>query len=266
MVMDMKKDKYTEKLTYRVSAMEQLTAAAWSMVIECPEVAAKAEPGQFVNLLPDGEFTLRRPISICEIDKTAGTLRIVFEVRGKGTKALSELRAGDTVNMLAPLGHGFTLPEKDTRVILVGGGIGTPPMLPLAQYFGSNAVVICGFRNRDTVILQDDFAAAGAKTILCTDDGSAGRFGLVTLPLEEEIKADKPALICTCGPLPMLKATAALAAAYEIPCQVSLEERMGCGIGACLVCACRTKDANGDEQYTHVCKNGPVFNAEEVIW
>ena len=262
----MKQDKYTEKLTYRIRSMEQLTAAAWSMVIECPDVAAKAVPGQFVDLLPDGGFTLRRPISICGIDKNAGTLRIVFEVRGKGTKALSELRAGDTVNMLAPLGHGFTLPDQDARVILVGGGIGTPPMLPLAQYSGAKAVVISGFRNQDAVILQDDFAAAGAKTILCTDDGSAGRFGLVTLPLEEEIKAEKPALICACGPLPMLKATAALAEAYEIPCQVSLEERMGCGIGACLVCACRTKDANGDEQYTHVCKNGPVFNAQEVIW
>ena len=262
----MKQDKYTEKLTYKIRSMEQLTAAAWSMVIECPEAAAKAEPGQFVDLLPDGDFTLRRPISICGIDKEQGTLRIVFEVRGKGTKALSELRAGDTVNMLAPLGHGFTLPAPDARVILVGGGIGTPPMLPLARYFGENAVVISGFRSREAVILQDDFAAAGAKTILCTDDGSAGRFGLVTLPLEEEIKAEKPALICACGPLPMLRATAALAEAYEIPCQVSLEERMGCGIGACLVCACRTKDANGDEQYTHVCKNGPVFNAQEVIW
>ena len=262
----MKQDKYTEKLTYRIRSMEQLTAAAWSMVIECPEAAAKAQPGQFVNLLPDGGFTLRRPISICGIDKEQGTLRIVFEVRGKGTKALSELRAGDTVNMLAPLGHGFTLPEKDASVILVGGGIGTPPMLPLAQYSGKNAVVISGFRNADCAILQEDFAAAGAKTILCTDDGSAGRFGLVTLPLEEEIKAEKPALICACGPLPMLKAAAALAQAYEIPCQVSLEERMGCGIGACLVCACRTKDEHGAEQYQHVCKNGPVFNAQEVIW
>ena len=112
--MAMKKDKYTEKLIYRFSSMEQLNLAAWSMVIDCPECAAKAEPGQFVNLLPDGAFTLRRPISICEINKAAGTLRIVFEVRGKGTKALSELRAGDTVNMLAPLGHGFTLPDKDS--------------------------------------------------------------------------------------------------------------------------------------------------------
>lgn len=262
----MKQDKYTDKLTFKIRSMTQLTAAAWSMVIECPETAAKAQPGQFVDLLPDGNFTLRRPISICGIDREQGTLRIVFEVRGKGTKALSELCAGDTVNMLAPLGHGFTLPAPESRVILVGGGIGTPPMLPLAQYFGKNAVVITGFRSANAVILQEDFAAAGAKTILCTDDGSAGRFGLVTLPLEEEIKADKPALICACGPLPMLKATAALAEAYEIPCQVSLEERMGCGLGACLVCACRTKDADGNEQYLHVCKNGPVFDAQEVIW
>ena len=262
----MKQDRYQERLTCRITDMTQLNAAAWSMVIECPEAAQKAVPGQFVHILPAGNFTLRRPISICGIDKAAGTLRIVFEVRGKGTDALAQLRAGDSVNMLAPLGHGFTLLPPDSRVILIGGGIGTPPMLPLAQYSGKNAVVICGFRNQDAVILQDDFAAAGAKTILCTDDGSAGRYGLVTLPLEEEIKAEKPALICACGPTPMLKATAALAKTYEIPCQVSLEERMGCGIGACLVCACRTMDEHGTEQYQHVCKNGPVFNAQEVIW
>ncbi|MCQ2417959.1 MAG: dihydroorotate dehydrogenase electron transfer subunit [Oscillospiraceae bacterium] len=246
--------------------MEQLNMAAWSMEILCPEVAAKAQPGQFVNILPEGGFTLRRPISICEIDKQAGTLRIVFEVRGKGTAALAQLRAGDTVNMLAPLGHGFSLPDSSEHVILVGGGIGTPPMLPLAQYFGKNAVVISGFRNQNAAILQEDFKAAGAKTILCTDDGSAGQKGLVTVPLAEEIQAQKPALICACGPMPMLKATAALAMENGIPCQVSLEERMGCGIGACLVCACRTKDAEGAEQYQHVCKNGPVFNAEEVVW
>ena len=262
----MKQDKYTDKLTYPIRSMEQLNPAAWSMVIDCPEAAQKAQPGQFVNLLPDGGFTLRRPISICEIDKAAGTLRLIFEVRGKGTDALAKLRAGDTVNMLAPLGHGFTLLDSSSRVILIGGGIGTPPMLPLAQHYGKNAVVISGFRTKDAVILQNDFAAAGAKTVLCTDDGSAGRFGLVTLPLEEEIKAQQPAMLCACGPKRMLEAVAALAQAYEIPCEVSLEERMGCGIGACLVCACRTKDADGNEQYTHVCKNGPVFRAGEVIW
>ncbi len=262
----MKEDKYRELLIYPIVSMEQLTSAAWSMVISCPEIAQKAQPGQFVNLLPDGNFTLRRPISICGIDKAAGTLRIVFEVRGKGTAALSQLRAGDKVNMLAPLGHGFTLPASDQRVILIGGGIGTPPMLPLAEFFGRNAVVISGFRNAESAILQEDFAETGAKTILCTDDGSAGIHGLVTVPLAEEIAAEKPALICACGPLPMLRAVAALAHDSGIFCQVSLEERMGCGIGACLVCACRTKDQNGDEQYSHVCKNGPVFDAEEVLW
>ena len=262
----MKQDKYTERLTCRISETEQLTAAAWSMTVECPDAAAKAVPGQFVHILPEGNFTLRRPISICGIDREKGTLRIVFEVRGKGTDALAKLRAGDTVNMLAPLGHGFTLLPADSRVILIGGGIGTPPMLPLAQYYGKNAVVITGFRNRDAVILQEDFAGAGAKTVLCTDDGSAGRYGLVTLPLEEEIEAEKPAAICACGPMKMLEAVAAVAKAYEIPCEVSLEERMGCGIGACLVCACRTTDRNGSEQYLHVCKNGPVFRAEEVVW
>lgn len=261
-----KQDRYKERLTCRVRAMEQLTAAAWSMVIECLEAAAKAVPGQFVHILPAGSFTLRRPISICGIDKEAGTLRIVFEVRGKGTDTLSQLHAGDTVDMLAPLGHGFTLLPENARVILIGGGIGTPPMLPLARHYGANAVVISGFRNADAVILQQDFAETGAKTILCTDDGSAGRAGLVTLPLEEEICAEKPAMICACGPLPMLKAAAALAQKHQIPCEVSLEERMGCGIGACLVCACRTLDEHGDEQYLHVCRNGPVFKAEEVVW
>lgn len=263
----MKSDQYTEKLTYPILQTEQLTAAAWSMVIQCPEAAAKAQPGQFVNLLPAGGFTLRRPISICEINRSAGTLRLVFEVRGKGTAALAQLRAGDTVNMLAPLGHGFTIPENpNARVILLGGGIGTPPMLPLAQHFGANAVMISGFRNRDAAILQDDFAKTGAKTILCTDDGSAGIHGLVTIPLAEEIAAQKPALICACGPKPMLKAAAAIAKENGIACQVSLEERMGCGIGACLVCACQTQDKNGDVQFRHVCKNGPVFDAEEVLW
>ena len=262
----MRQDKYTERLTCRISDMEQLNAAAWSMTIECPEAAEKAVPGQFVHILPEGGFTLRRPISICGIDKTAGTLRIVFEVRGKGTEALAALRTGDTVNLLAPLGHGFTLLNPDARVILIGGGIGTPPMLPLARYYGKNAVVITGFRNRDTVILQEDFAETGAGTILCTDDGSAGRYGLVTLPLEEQIEAERPTMIYACGPMRMLEAAAAIAKAGEIRCEVSLEERMGCGIGACLVCACRTTDSSGAEQYLHVCKNGPVFNAEEVVW
>ena len=259
-------DQYTEKLMYPVRSMTALTETVWSMVVECPEVAEKAVPGQFVHLLPEGEFTLRRPISICGIDRHEGALRLVFEVRGKGTEALAKLKSGDRVNMLAPLGHGFTLLSKESRVILVGGGIGTPPMLPLASHYGTNAVMISGFRSAAQVILQADFAGTGAETILCTDDGSAGVQGLVTVPLQAEITTKKPDMICACGPMPMLRGVAELAKKHGIPCEVSLEERMGCGVGACLVCACQTVDQNGDTQFLHVCKNGPVFHAEEVVW
>ena len=162
-------------LRYPVRSMTQLNMTVWSMVIDCPAVTAKAQEGQFVHLLPDGNYVLRRPISICEIDRKAGTLRLVFEVRGEGTKTLSQVRAGDTIDLLGPLGHGFTLLEPSATAVMIGGGIGTPPMLPLAQHYGKNATVICGFRNQGAAILQNDFAATGADTLLCTDDGSAGR-------------------------------------------------------------------------------------------
>ncbi len=259
-------NQYQEKLLGTVKSMKQCTAAAWDMVIECPEAAQKAVAGQFAHLLPAGNFSLRRPISICGIDKAAGTLRLVFEVRGEGTKALSQLRAGDKVNLLAPLGHGFTLLPNNTHIVCIGGGIGNPPMLPLAQYYGKNATYICGYRNLNAQVLAEDFAATGCKTVLCTDDGSAGIHGLVTIPLAEEIASNRPAMIYACGPMPMLKAVAAMAKENGIPCEVSLEERMGCGIGACLVCACNVYINDGEIHAAHVCKDGPVFDAERVVW
>jgi dihydroorotate dehydrogenase electron transfer subunit len=138
-------------------------------------------------------------------------------------------------------------------------------MLPLAERFGENATVITGFRNSSAVILQDDFKKTGAKTILCTDDGSTGIHGLVTVPLEEVLKSQSVDLVCACGPMPMLRAISSLVDTYHVECQVSLEERMGCGIGACLVCACKVK-RDGEEQMLHVCKNGPVFNSKEVVF
>lgn len=262
----MTNDKYTEKLLGTVRSMRKLTDAAWDMVIDCPEAAKKAVPGQFAHLLPEGNYSLRRPISICGINKEEGTLRIVFEVRGEGTKTLASYQAGDRVNLLAPLGHGFTLLPSDRRVILIGGGIGTPPMLPLAQYYGENAVCICGSRTEKAAVLQEDFAKTGCKTILCTDDGSAGVHGLVTVPLAEELQANRPEMIYACGPMPMLRAVAAMAKEQGIPCEVSLEERMGCGVGACLVCACNVYINDGEIHAAHVCKDGPVFDAERVVW
>ena len=250
--------------TEQIKGREILAKDIYSIEILCPEVADVARPGQFVHILPPG-YTLRRPISICNIDKEKGTLRIVFIVKGDGTKDIAKLNEGQLIDMLAPLGHGFTVDDSYKKIVLIGGGIGTPPMLPLAKIYGEKAVVISGFRSAEAVILQEDFKATGAETILCTDDGTMGIKGFVTEPLKELLEKGGVDAVYTCGPTPMLKNIAALASEYGVYCEVSLEERMGCGIGACLVCACKTKK-DGEEHHAHVCKNGPVFDAKEVIW
>lgn len=234
----------------------------FDITVLCPEVAELAQAGQFAQVLAEG-FFLRRPISICGIDKNAGTIRLVFEVRGAGTEAISKLNVGENIDLIAPLGHGFT--KIDGRAVCIGGGIGTPPMLGIASLYGENAAVISGFRNAAAVILQDDFKAAGCETILCTDDGSAGIHGFVTTALTEYLQSKKADIIYACGPMPMLKAVASAAKKNGIRCEVSLEQRMACGVGACLGCACRTV-VNGEEKFRHVCKDGPVFNAEEVVF
>ena len=251
-----------EKLEkYLILKKEMLAKSCVRLTIRCPEIAKKASAGQFAHVRANG-FMLRRPISISEIDKEAGTIRLVFEVRGEGTAVIAELNAGDTVDMLAPLGNGFTL-EKGKKVVLLGGGIGTPPMLEVAKFYGADATVITGFRSASAVILQDDFKKTGANVMLCTDDGTAGEHGLVTAPLARVLEGGNVDLVCACGPNGMLKGVVSLAKEHGVSCEVSLEERMGCGVGACLVCACKSVK-NGEEYYARVCKDGPVFNAEEV--
>ena len=159
----------------------------------------------------------------------------------------------------------FTLLPDAKRVVLLGGGIGNPPMLPLAQYYQERATVISGFRSAEFVILQEAFQAAGAETILCTDNGTVGRHGLVTEPLQELLQTQQIDAVYACGPKPMLRAIANLANNADVFCEVSLEERMGCGIGACLVCACKL-EREGKPVSAHVCKDGPVFSAKEVVW
>lgn len=255
--------KYTQG-KYPILSKKTLAKEIYDLTILCPDVAEIAQAGQFVNVKAEG-FMLRRPISICSINKEKGTIRIIFEVRGDGTKEMSKLSEGDMIDIVAPLGGGsFRLEEYKTAVI-IGGGIGVPPMLAVAEKFGANGTVISGFRNAAAVILQEDFQDAGSETILCTDDGSAGKKGFVTDALNEVLQNKKPEVIYACGPKIMLKKIVEIAKAQGIPCQVSLEERMGCGVGACLVCACRTI-RNGEEYYAHVCKDGPVFDSEEVIF
>lgn len=244
---------------YLIIKKKAAAAGVFDITILCPEAAALAQPGQFVQAAANG-FFLRRPISICEIYDDS--IRLVFEVRGKGTEALSALNVGENIDLIAPLGKGFTVFEGK-KAVCVGGGIGTPPMLSIASRYGKNAKVISGFRSADAVILQKDFAKAGCETVLCTDDGSAGIHGLVTVPLEEILKTEKPDIIYACGPMPMLKGVALLAKEYDVKCEVSLEQRMACGVGACLVCACKTVK-NGEQILSHVCKDGPVFDSGEV--
>ena len=172
-----------EQMLAPVLEKQALAKNIYRMVLQCRSIAQQAVPGQFVHLLPAG-YTLRRPISICEINQTAGTLTIVFEVKGSGTDALANVRVGENLDILGPLGRGFTILPDAKHIVAVGGGIGNPPMLSLAQVYGNRATAICGFRSAGIVTLQDEFHASGAETILCTDDGTVGRHALITEPLK----------------------------------------------------------------------------------
>lgn len=246
---------------YQVIEKTALAGNIFSITVKCPEAAKAAEVGQFANITAEG-YTLRRPISICDIDKEAGTLRFVFEVRGKGTEVISRVNVGDTLDILGPLGNGFRIPEGK-KVIAVGGGIGVPPLMGIAKKLGSDCTAILGFRSYDRIILDKEFENYGANVAVCTDDGTVGFNGLVTVPLENTLKNVGADLVCACGPEPMIKAVVAVCEKYNIPCQVSLEQRMGCGVGACVVCSCMTV-RNGQEFYARVCKDGPVFDSKEV--
>lgn len=235
---------------------QEIAEGIFDWIVENRELSSIAKCGQFAHVKVPGKM-LRRPISIC--DATDTTLRLVFQVKGEGTEIMSQMKEGENVEILAPLGNGFKV-EKGKRYCFIGGGIGVPPMLYAAKQ-AEKPLVITGFRNKDLVILQDDFKKIGADLVLTTDDGSAGVHGFVTDVLKEHLEEIDE--VCACGPVPMLKAIAEVCKG-KVPCQISLEERMGCGIGACLVCACKTK-LKGEEGYTHVCKDGPVYNAEEVV-
>ena len=248
----------------RAASNSRLGEGLYQLVLNAPQIAAAAQCGQFVHIACGEGNLLRRPISICEAGE--GRLRIVFQVKGSGTEWLADRKEGDTLDVLGPLGHGFDTAALGARPVLIGGGIGVPPMLQAAKCAkaaGAAPRAVLGFRNRGAVILEEDFRAV-CETFVTTDDGSYARHGFVTDVLQELV-ADATG-VAACGPKPMLKAIAAIAKQAGLPCQVSMEERMGCGIGACLVCACALKAENGETRYGHVCKDGPVFNAEEVEW
>lgn len=256
--------RYTQE-NCRIVSIKHLTPQVCDILIEAKDIASVAKAGQFVHISCK-EYSLRRPISICSFDANQGLIRLVCENRGKGTEWLNSRQAGDLLDVIGPLGHGFPLTDPSKKAVMIGGGIGTPPLLPIAHYYQNNATVITGFRNRNAVILQDDFRSAGANVCLCTDDGSAGFHGFTTQVLEQIFAHNHVDVVYTCGPKMMMKKIAEMAKDRGIECYVSMEERMACGIGACLGCTCKTKDDNGKTNMTRVCLNGPVFRAEEVDW
>ena len=229
----------------------------YSIWLDCPEIARQVRPGQFADIRCDG-FMLRRPISVCE--SRDGAVRLVFEVRGAGTQWLAGREAGDELDILAPLGNGFELIDG-ASALLIGGGIGVPPLLGLAQYYGSKAAAALGFRNAGSAVLTGDFSE-NCRTLSATEDGSSGIKGYVSAAAEELLKTNVFDVIYSCGPVPLLRYAAGLAEKTGIRCQLSLESRMGCGVGACLVCACKVKTQEG---YRRVCKDGPVFESTDVI-
>ena len=251
--------------------ISNLSEDIYRLRVKSDYLANNAKCGQFVNVkCSEGlDAYLRRPISICDTNKDEGTTDIIFQVKGKGTKLLSELSAGNEIDILGPLGNGFTLkPAK--RAIAVGGGIGIFPLLKLIKDLKGmceDRTAILGFRNKSYVVLEDEFTEAADLLKISTDDGSYGIKGFTTTLLEEEILKNKPDIIYSCGPIPMLKGIAKLAEKYDIECEISMEERMGCGVGACLVCACKTKTPEVEGwQYSRVCMDGPIFNSREVIF
>lgn len=242
---------------YKVLSNRPLTADVWEMKLEGDTQYITA-PGQFVNIELAGRF-LRRPISVCDYDER--TLVLVYKVIGEGTRQMSGILPGSVLDLLTGLGNGFTLQKQSRLPLLVGGGVGVPPLYRLAKVLlaaGRQTTVVLGFNRSDEVFYRDEFAALGARVYLATADGSAGMRGFVTDVIRSaEIGYD---YFYTCGPLPMLRALCETLPS-SIGGQLSFEERMGCGFGACMGCTCKTKDG-----YKRICKDGPVLKREEIVW
>ncbi len=243
--------------TAKVISQEKIATDIYSMWIET-SIAGMARPGQFISVYTnDAGRLLPRPISICEIEKDR--LRIVYRIAGAGTREFSGYQAGDEITILGPLGNGFLLEDK--KAFLIGGGIGVPPMLELAKQLQCERQIIVGYR--DELFLDQELQQYGSLYI-ATEDGSTGTKGNVMDAIREH--ALEAEVIYACGPKPMLRAVKQYASEHHIRAWISMEERMACGVGACLGCVCQTKhvDEHSQVHNKRICKDGPVFDAEEV--
>ncbi len=247
---------------------EQLKPNIFKFGIKSKEIADIAKPGQFLEIKVSNGIDpfLRRPISIYNIDRQKEIIEFIFQIKGNGTNILSKKNIGDEIDIIGPIGDGVFKIIQNKKVAILGGGIGVFPLYELAKNLRESEVnTYLGFRNKEAVILEDEFKKVSNQLVISTDDGSYGVRGFAIDELKKDLQKKQIDFIYSCGPLPMLKAIRELSIEKNIPCQVSLEERMACGVGVCLGCAVKkTKVVEGEFSYNYVCKNGPVFYAQDI--
>lgn len=247
---------------YQATILEnkQIAENIWSITFELDETPV-VRAGQFGDIAVGGAHLLRRPIAICKVDGNQVTY--CYQIKGEGTQKLKTMQAGMQANVLMPLGNGFYIQPAEQKIALVGGGVGIFPLISVLRAYNSEKQISAyiGFRNKGAVCGVDEFEKA-TKFIAVTDDGSYGeKMNSVQAFVEDLKKGNRPDVVLSCGPTPMLRALKKVCEEEKLPCYVSLEERMGCGIGACLVCVCNL--TNGE--HARVCKDGPVFSVNEVV-
>ena len=238
---------------FRIASNEKIARGIFKMTLS-GDTSAITAPGQFVNIKLDG-FFLRRPISVC--DCVGENLTLIYKAVGRGTEQMSRMTAGENLDLLTGLGNGYNTKTSGGSPLLVGGGVGVPPMYMLCKELiseGKKVTVVLGFNSKDDVFYEDEFRALGADVHIATADGTYGTKGFVT----DVIKNLQYTFFYTCGPEPMFRAMHKM---MKTPGQYSFEERMGCGFGACMGCSCKTLTGN-----KRICKEGPVMESEEIIW
>ncbi len=256
--------------TVTIVANERDTDQYFRLVLHAPQIAPLIQPGQFahVRILPLKDALLRRPFSIFQVG--TDTFSILYKTVGKGTAVLSRMRAGEKLSVIAPLGHGFTVPENGGETpLLIAGGYGMAAMFLLAQRSPQKGIVFVGGRRRVDILCEKEFAAIGWEVRVATEDGSHGEKGLVTQPLLKEIGNRKSEIgnrkLFACGPTPMLKAIGKIAEDFNLPCELSMDEHMCCGVGTCLTCVTPVK-AGDTWEYQRTCTEGPVFDSRAIVW
>jgi dihydroorotate dehydrogenase electron transfer subunit len=254
----------------RILWNRRVGSSYYKIGLKCGSKLIAAKPGQFVMLRLDGWTSplLSRPFSIHRIIDGEKGIEILYRIVGEFTGRLSEVKDGEWVDIMGPLGKGFSLPENTGRIFIVAGGIGVAPMLFLSTHIlekkmavSSDIKVFLGARFKEDLLCRDDFLNLGLDLMITTDDGSEGKACLITTPVEAALMEKRPEVIYACGPSGMLKCLAGIAETYKVPCQISTESVMACGIGACLGCAIEGKD---ESRYLHVCIDGPVFDSRDI--